>query len=314
MLNQNSLINNLISFIIIWFLLFENCKMDTKTSDMTTAIQVVNKSFTEEQLVKIEEEFHEYMDELIFYRYPSVLHLTWKEWKVIKPFFINSDYTRMVAFIPNWRIKNGKASTSMIWMTGFYAENKWHFFGQNETQYMDFIEGVNADFDPLKWETTKNEIESYTKSYIKYNSETQDWGINDDWFYRYFDTHDHLSSEDRDMYLENDLSEIPEEYWVNRYKLNTKIQEYKLQKTKQYWDKEDELYKQNKLTEKEWQVIQGRRNPKTDEDIINLQKFDKEVLRDVTDTTYVNLLNEADPGFKERLAKRNKKYGRQNDE
>jgi hypothetical protein len=103
-----------------------------------SAIEVISKNFSEEQILKVEEQFSKYLDQIIFYRLPSTVHLLRKEWTILKPLFINSDYNRMVAFIPNWRIANGKASTSMIWFVGFYNDEKWYFFGRNEVQYMNY--------------------------------------------------------------------------------------------------------------------------------------------------------------------------------
>ncbi len=308
-LKSNNLNYSMVLFCTVLLNALNGCR--NKLPKNPSAIEIIDNSFSVNQIETLEKEFNEYLDEMLFYRQYYFRPLIRQKWKVLEPLYIKSDYSRMVAFIPCWSFINDAASNSMIWVNGFFHNNKWYFFRRNDTQLMHYKEDARPDFDPLNWKPTLSEIESYTKGYIKYDIERKDWVINDDWFQGYFyETDSDLKSE----YMNKDISEIPEEYWVHRYKLNTKIQEYKLQKTKQYWEKEDELYKQNKISEREWQLIQGRRNPKTDEDMRNLDKFYREVLKDVTDTTYVNLLEEANPGFKERLAKRNKKYGRQNDE
>lgn len=293
MLKRNKLNIYLLQWIIISVVIMGCAKSIPEIPERPNLETVVTNHFSTEQIAKVERQFNEYMDELIFYRYPSVLQLVGKEWKILNPIYIKSDYSRMVAFIPNWQFEKGKTQPSMIWMTGFYADSNWHFKSTNEAQYMNTVEGTTIDFDPLEHEPTRIAIEKWTSGYIKIDIDTKDWIINDDWFSRFFQG-------------DIDQLDMNEEDWINRNMKIINISNYLLSKIKYYLDEEDDLHREKKISDEEWEKIQGRRCGTTDEDIRNLKKLYREILFNDNDTTYVNLMDEAFPGYKMKLEERRK--------
>jgi len=272
--------------------------------------EIVEAFFLDANLKKANMEFEEWLDLSLKYVAPHILHIYRHNWKIVKPLLINSDYTRMVAFIPSWHYGSGKTHSSLIWALGFYTDNQWHFYMPNVTQYMSSKNGVEKDFDPLLWKTTKEEIEKYTRNYIKYDKDLKEWKINDRWFTGYFDNRDNLLLEHHWTLTDEEISDLPESYWIDRYLKMARIHTYKIAKTRKYWEEEDRKYSNKEISEEEWAIIQGRRNPRTSEGIRNVQRFYKDVLSDDNDTTYVNLVNDLAPDYKANLEKRRKRFGR----
>jgi hypothetical protein len=66
-----------------------------------------------------------------------------------------------------------------------------------------------------------------------------------------------LFEKDKILYGDIEYSEIPEDYWINRYMMFVNVGKFCLEKTKKYWEEEDTLYEQNKISEEEWKEIQG---------------------------------------------------------
>jgi len=271
-------------------------------------IDILNSNFSAEKLDKANRQFNQWINTSLEFVAPHVLHIYNTDWKPL--IHINSKYTRMVVFIPNWWFIEGNTYNSMIWILGFYTDGQWYFYRPNETQYMSFKEGDGKDFDPLLWKTTKGEIEKYTRNYIKYDKDLKGWKINDRWFTGYFDNRDNLLLEHHWTLTDDEINKLPDSYWIDRYLKMARIHTYKIAKTRKYWEEEDRKYSNKEISEEEWAIIQGRRNPITSEDIRNVQRFYKDVLRDDNDTTYVNLRNDLAPDYKANLEKRRKRFGR----
>jgi len=261
--------------------------------------EITTKYFSEIQIEKANNDLNQWLEESVKYLPPYALHLHKKEMKVL--IHINTAYSRLVAFVPNWRFTEGNTYTSMIWIYGFYSDNKWRFCSPNETQHMVAKDEASQDFDPLVWSKTRKVIDSYTKGYIKYSLTRNEWFINDDWFYGYLDTPHHVAVEDRGKYSDKEVRNLPESYWISRYKESYKYQEFLLSKTIAIWEEEDLRHINKEFSDEEWNKILSRRNPKTKEDYRSIKKFYKEVLKNNNDSIYVDLMNAMFPGYREEV-------------
>ena len=243
-----------------------------------SAKELVNRSFSPEEIKEVSDAMNKWIETDLHYNLGSTRHISSKNWIILDPIFIRSDFNRAVGLVLQWDESDDSKLNSLTWICGYSYENQWCFFRPSSTQNI-YKKISKQKYDPYKDPNNLSTIHQYTQGYLKYDKSQRAWVINDRWFRGFMDNASWLDQVDYGL-TDQEILDLPDEYWVDKYMDYQKLDNRYLEPIKDKWREEDIKRGQGAYSDEEWAEIERLRNPQSSKDYNDLKESRKELFQD----------------------------------
>ena len=275
-------------FVILLFIGCENSHRagHTRLCERPDIRDYVNETFSIDEVQDVEDALQGFIDTSMFYNLWMTNDMERAESEILEPTLINSTYTRSLSILANRSIREKDGSVSIGWIVGFRHEGDWYFFRTSKNLYLQVgvVKKAIMSFDDLhNWAHEKE-----MRGYLKYEGDSCNWKINDDYFKNYMDNIEY-APEMQQLGSEG-FKEGPDSYWTTRYMLFQKMMQRRINLTKNEWKRQDELFEDGMISEEVYNHYLKLRIPTSDDEWDEVEEFHKIFRKDSMIRSFMNEL------------------------